>query len=80
MKNLDIAETILKSAYLRAVSEALEKAEKQKNKPQIKERVICANKTYKAPKESLIGRNDLCPCGSGKKYKKCCMGGKDERI
>jgi hypothetical protein len=23
-----------------------------------------------APK---IGRNDACPCGSGKKYKKCCM-------
>ena len=22
-----------------------------------------------------IGRNDLCPCGSGKKYKKCCMAG-----
>lgn len=21
-----------------------------------------------------IGRNDLCPCGSGNKYKKCCMG------
>ncbi len=21
-----------------------------------------------------IGRNELCPCGSGKKYKKCCMG------
>ena len=20
-----------------------------------------------------IGRNDLCPCGSGKKYKHCCM-------
>jgi uncharacterized protein YecA (UPF0149 family) len=20
-----------------------------------------------------IGRNDACPCGSGKKYKKCCM-------
>ncbi|MCP8321802.1 MAG: SEC-C domain-containing protein, partial [archaeon] len=19
-----------------------------------------------------IGRNDPCPCGSGKKYKKCC--------
>ncbi|MCQ2790390.1 MAG: SEC-C domain-containing protein [bacterium] len=19
-----------------------------------------------------MGRNDLCPCGSGKKYKKCC--------
>jgi len=23
--------------------------------------------------EPSIGRNDLCPCGSGKKYKKCCM-------
>ena len=20
-----------------------------------------------------IGRNGLCPCGSGKKYKKCCL-------
>ena len=20
-----------------------------------------------------VGRNDPCPCGSGKKYKKCCM-------
>jgi len=20
-----------------------------------------------------IGRNDACPCGSGKKYKKCCL-------
>lgn len=28
----------------------------------------------KAPqaKSSNIGRNDLCPCGSGKKYKNCC--------
>src|SRR5579864_7285232 len=29
-----------------------------------------------APKQvrtgAKIGRNDLCPCGSGKKYKKCC--------
>lgn len=28
------------------------------------------NKTVK--KEESIGRNDDCPCGSGKKYKKCC--------
>ncbi len=21
-----------------------------------------------------IGRNDTCPCGSGKKYKRCCLG------
>ena len=36
-------------------------------------------KVYKEQKESTrirkekkIGRNDPCPCGSGKKYKKCC--------
>jgi preprotein translocase subunit SecA len=23
--------------------------------------------------EAKIGRNDLCPCGSGKKFKQCCM-------
>ena len=22
--------------------------------------------------ETAVGRNDPCPCGSGKKYKKCC--------
>jgi hypothetical protein len=31
-----------------------------------------ANSTpYHAPQK--IGRNDPCKCGSGKKYKKCCM-------
>lgn len=28
--------------------------------------------TYKR-EEAKIGRNDPCPCGSGKKYKKCCL-------
>lgn len=28
-----------------------------------------------------IGRNDPCPCGSGKKYKNCCLSeGKYERL
>ncbi len=26
--------------------------------------------------EPKVGRNDVCPCGSGKKYKKCCGKGK----
>ena len=26
----------------------------------------------KLVKEDKVGRNDACPCGSGKKYKKCC--------
>lgn len=33
-------------------------------------------KNYKESKivrnENKVGRNDVCPCGSGKKYKKCC--------
>ena len=28
--------------------------------------------TIRGP-ETKLGRNDPCPCGSGKKYKKCCM-------
>jgi len=30
------------------------------------------------PKET--GRNEPCPCGSGKKYKKCCMKKQDKRL
>ena len=36
----------------------------QKSQPQKKAPVV-----NKVPK---VGRNDPCPCGSGKKYKKCC--------
>lgn len=32
--------------------------------------------TYVRP-EPKIGRNDPCPCGSGKKYKKCCLDKED---
>lgn len=31
-----------------------------------------AGGTTKVRKEPKIGRNDPCPCGSGKKYKQCC--------
>jgi uncharacterized protein YecA (UPF0149 family) len=24
-------------------------------------------------KDRKVGRNDSCPCGSGKKFKKCCL-------
>ena len=32
---------------------------------------------YVKPKSEQVGRNDPCPCGSGKKYKKCCGAGND---
>jgi preprotein translocase subunit SecA len=28
--------------------------------------------TQTARREKKVGRNDPCPCGSGKKFKKCC--------
>jgi uncharacterized protein YecA (UPF0149 family) len=33
---------------------------------------------YVKPKSEQVGRNDPCPCGSGKKYKKCCGAGNGE--
>lgn len=35
-----------------------------------KKEIRKTNATYKKPEK--VGRNDPCPCGSGKKYKKCC--------
>ncbi|MDR9437783.1 MAG: SEC-C metal-binding domain-containing protein [Thiohalophilus sp.] len=35
-----------------------------------------ANATFQQPwqrQSPKVGRNDPCPCGSGKKYKKCCL-------
>jgi uncharacterized protein YecA (UPF0149 family) len=39
-------------------------------------RVVEVEKQLKAllePQTRQVGRNDPCPCGSGKKYKKCCL-------
>lgn len=30
-------------------------------------------KKKKVDYSQVTGRNDVCPCGSGKKFKKCCM-------
>ena len=35
------------------------------------------NMPYKSSEK--IGRNDPCPCGSGKKYKNCCGANKQEQ-
>lgn len=33
---------------------------------------VAYKKSKTIVKEPKVGRNDPCPCGSGKKYKKCC--------
>ena len=34
---------------------------------------IRGKRVFKAKALSKIGRNEKCPCGSGKKFKKCCL-------
>ncbi|MBI1825404.1 MAG: SEC-C domain-containing protein [Planctomycetes bacterium] len=52
----------LLGAYVRALNDAFEDAASGKAKPIVRP-------------GSRLKRNDPCPCGSGKKYKKCCMNG-----
>ncbi|MGG7144423.1 SEC-C metal-binding domain-containing protein [Clostridium nigeriense] len=57
-----------KAEYLYSLPqwEGIFSAEKRKEiQKQYRESVMVRN-------ENKIGRNDPCPCGSGKKYKKCC--------
>jgi len=54
--------------YSKKLSKLLDGIVKNKSENSFKDEII------KVPvKNDLkIGRNDSCPCGSGKKYKKCC--------
>ncbi len=46
-----------------------------KEKPNLKQifHSLHYMKFARIKKDTKIGRNDECPCGSGKKYKKCCI-------
>ena len=48
---------------------------KPKRRKRRREEAGVAVEQYKRDTKK-IGRNDPCPCGSGKKYKKCCGKGK----
>ena len=50
---------------IRAQQEAAIAASQQPTEPQKKEPVRNVGRK--------VGRNDPCPCGSGKKFKSCCM-------
>jgi len=53
-------------------------AETEAHARQAKNRPMSTNQSEEGPSKgdrvanANIGRNDLCPCGSGKKYKQCC--------
>lgn len=58
--------------YIQELNEENKEEYSTKNKGINKEeRKVYKNKVWQ--REYKIGRNDKCPCGSGKKYKKCCL-------
>ena len=59
----NIRKSLVDNAYTRMVIENAKKGFEIKNK---------AYKVFLKNKEKKIGRNESCPCGSGKKFKKCC--------
>jgi hypothetical protein len=62
---------LLRSEIAEAERLQREAAAKRNNRPQLVPNYV-AESPYIAPPKP--GRNDACPCGSGKKYKKCCDG------
>jgi preprotein translocase subunit SecA len=51
-----------------AQREQLQRRQVQENQPGVAE----AGPRQPVRREKKVGRNDPCPCGSGKKYKRCC--------
>ena len=69
--------------FIKLVMRVRFREEGEEAKPPVKSvfRNVATNRSQEGPKEPAkakdkIGRNDPCPCGSGKKYKKCCGMGK----
>jgi len=62
-KLAELARRGLSTEDIEAEEEAIRKAKAEREKDPEK---------YKLKSDQAVGRNDPCPCGSGKKYKKCC--------
>jgi uncharacterized protein YecA (UPF0149 family) len=54
---------------------AEQEAEKKRLEAEVaeKERLLARRPTPRPTRPDRIGRNDPCPCGSGKKFKACCL-------
>lgn len=57
-----------KESLMNAMNKAYEYVITQRPKPT----VIHSGKTTYYRSNAKVGRNDMCPCGSGRKYKQCC--------
>jgi len=63
----ELARRGMSTDEIEAEEAVLKKAKEQRKKDPQK---------YQLKADGEVGRNDPCPCGSGKKYKKCCGKGK----
>ncbi len=79
----ELQERINRETLTRLFKIQIKKEEEKVQKPSLLQQVpvfaserLSYNKNDGGPREPIhvkkIGRNDPCPCGSGKKYKKCC--------
>ena len=72
---LDILyETLLFNMFVAKADYLHDLAEWERVLPKEKQEEICDRyrRSRTVVKDPKTGRNDPCPCGSGKKYKKCC--------
>ncbi len=81
----DIANEVMENTELQEIDEILKNYKKKYYDTKLfsSTTVLYASKTFNEMMElpptkeidGSVGRNEPCPCGSGKKYKKCCLMG-----
>lgn len=68
------ANAILEMAKQLVLSDKAYVARVKRHYAMFREDVEQSNRLVPDRRSTKIGRNDPCPCGSGRKYKKCCAG------
>lgn len=68
----EYADAVLEIAKRFVFSDAAYVARIKRHYAMFREDVEAGNRPGPGGKSVKIGRNDPCPCGSGRKYKKCC--------
>jgi preprotein translocase subunit SecA len=74
LKNLKTMESHAQSSAFgkEAQARATQARQQTDEKAQMEKALEKAMRTPQTRELPKVGRNDPCPCGSGKKYKKCC--------
>lgn len=71
--DVDWAEALELLGHLRAVAGDLDGAARALARIELHDTVTYLDR-WRAPSGPSVGRNEPCPCGSGRKHKQCCLG------